>query len=162
MPLRVDAKKLQAAEATTRTNMLYSDKELAVLLGQVKTVAIVGAKDKPGQPVDKVGRYLIEAGFNVIPVHPKRSSVWGLKAYPTLADVPQPIDLVDVFRAPEFCPAHAQETLLLPSRPRCFWMQSGIFSPEAKALLQGSGIVVIEDRCLMVEHARLRQGIGHG
>ncbi|MDP2848079.1 MAG: CoA-binding protein [Humidesulfovibrio sp.] len=138
--------------------MLYSDKELAALLEQVKTIAIVGAKDKPGQPVDMVGRYLIKAGFTIIPVHPKRTSVWGIPAYPSLADVPKPIDLVNLFRAAEACPAHAQETLLLPNRPRCFWMQSGINSAQARQTLDGCGIFVVEDRCLMVEHARLLKG----
>jgi len=140
--------------------MLYSDKELAALLEQVKTIAIIGAKDKPGQPVDKVGRYLIDAGFTVLPVHPKRSSVWGLAAYPSLADVPQEIDMVNLFRAPDYCPKHAQEMLCLASRPRSFWMQSGIVSPDARAVLQGSGTFVVEDRCLMVEHARLLPGGG--
>jgi uncharacterized protein len=138
--------------------MLYSDTELAALLRQVKTIAIVGAKDKPGQPVDRVGRYLIEAGFTVIPVHPKRPTVWGLAAYPTLADVPCPIDLVDLFRAAEACPEHAREALALPKRPRAFWMQSGIISAAAREILGGSGIFVVEDRCLMVDHAQLVQG----
>lgn len=142
--------------------MLYSDKELAALLEQVKTIAVIGAKDKPGQPVDKVGRYLIDAGFTVLPVHPKRASVWGIPAYPSLVDVPQPIDMVNLFRAPEFCPDHAQEVLRLDSRPRSFWMQSGIASPDARTILQGSGIVVVEDRCLMVEHARLLPGGPNG
>ena len=135
--------------------MLYSDTELAALLRQVKTIAVVGAKDKSGQPVDRVGRYLIEAGFNVIPVHPKRPTVWGLKAYPTLADVPVPIDLVNLFRAADACPDHAQEALRLTAKPRCFWMQSGIVSQEARAILSDSGIFVVEDRCLMVDHAQL-------
>ncbi len=135
--------------------MLHSDTELAALLRQVKTIAVVGAKDKPGQPVDRVGRYLLDAGFTVIPVHPKRSTVWGLPAYPTLAEVPVPVDLVDLFRAAEACPAHAQEVLQLAARPLGFWMQSGIVSREAREFLRGSGITVIEDRCLMVDHARL-------
>lgn len=141
--------------------MLYSDQELAALLRQVKTIAVVGAKDKPGQPVDRVGRHLMDAGFTVIPVHPKRQSVWGLPAYPTLADVPVDIDLVDLFRAPEHCPEHAREVLALARRPRCFWMQSGIVSAEARALLSGSGVFCVEDRCLMVDHARLAGG-AHG
>jgi len=138
--------------------MLYSDTELAALLRQVKTIAIVGAKDKPGQPVDRVGRYLIDAGFTVIPVHPKRPTVWGLAAYPTLADVPCSIDLVDLFRAAEACPEHAREALALAKRPQAFWMQSGIISAEAREILSVSGVFVVEDRCLMVDHAQLVQG----
>ncbi len=147
--------------------MLHSDKELAVLLAKVKTIAVVGAKDKPGQPVDKVGRYLIAAGFRVIPVHPKRTEVWGLAAYPTLNDIPEPVDLVDLFRAADACPAHAEEFLRLSSRPLCFWMQSGIVSAEARRILSGQltavcqptadsqPVLVVEDRCLMVDHKNL-------
>jgi uncharacterized protein len=135
--------------------MLYSDKELAALFREVKTIAVVGAKDKPGQPVDRVGRYLIDAGFCIIPVHPKRTEVWGLKAYPTMNDIPGPVDMVNLFRAPEYCPAHAEEFLRLSPLPRCFWMQSGIFSPEARRLLAGHPVFVVEDRCLMVDHRNL-------
>lgn len=138
--------------------MLHSDKELAALLGEVKTIAVIGAKDKPGQPVDMVGRYLIAAGYRVIPVHPARSSVWGLPAHKSILDIPDAVDLVDVFRAPEHCAAHAGEVLKLSARPRCFWMQTGIFSPDARQLLAGSGVTVIEDRCLMVDHRRLLGG----
>ena len=141
--------------------MLHSDKELAVLLAKVKTIAVVGAKDKPGQPVDTVGRYLIKAGFRVIPVHPKRAQVWGLAAYPTLNDIPEPVDLVDLFRAAEACPAHAEEFLRLSPRPLCFWMQSGIANAEARRMLSGQPtnggqpVLVVQDRCLMVDHKNL-------
>jgi len=135
--------------------MPFSDSELAALLRQVKTIAVVGANDKPGRPVDTVGRYLLAAGFRVIPVHPKRETVWGLKAYQRLEDIPEPVDVVDLFRAAEACPEHARETLRLAVRPRCFWMQSGIVSAEATEILRDSGVRVVEDRCLKVEHQRL-------
>ena len=138
--------------------MLHSEKELAALLGEVKTIAVIGAKDRPGQPVDRVGRYLIGAGYRVLPVHPTRTGVWGLPTYKSILDIPEPIDLVDLFRAPEHCPAHAEEALKLATRPRCFWMQTGIFSPRARDILKDSGILVIEDRCTMVDHQRLLGG----
>ena len=128
---------------------------IAEALAGQPTVAVVGAKDKPGSPVDMVGRYLLQAGFTVIPVHPARREVWGLLAYPTLADIPGPVDIVDLFRAAEHCPAHAREVLALPVRPRVFWMQSGIVSPEARDILADTGILVVEDLCLMVEHRNL-------
>lgn len=131
--------------------MLIDIKELAPLLREVKTIAVVGAVDKPGRPVDMVGRALIDMGFTVIPVHPKRTDVWGLATYPALGDIPVPVDLVDVFRAPQFCPDHARETLALEPRPKVFWMQSGIVSPEARDILAGSGITVVEDHCTKVE-----------
>jgi hypothetical protein len=141
--------------------MLNSDTELAALLRQVKTIAVVGAKDKPGQPSDTVGRYLLAAGYTVIPVHPARTNIWGLTTYKSLAEVPGPVDLVDLFRAAEHCPAHAAEVLAMTPLPRCFWMQLGIASPEARAALAHSPIAVVEGRCLMVEHRRLLGG-GNG
>ncbi|WP_461211396.1 CoA-binding protein [Desulfocurvus sp. DL9XJH121] len=134
--------------------MLFDD-ELKALLAKVKTIAVIGAKDKPGQDVDRVGRYLMEAGFTVIPVHPKRTDVWGLATYPSILDVPEPVDLVDVFRAPQYCPGHAGEVLELEHRPACFWMQAGIASREAAELLAPAGVTVVQDACLMVEHRRL-------
>ncbi|WP_235957031.1 CoA-binding protein [Fundidesulfovibrio magnetotacticus] len=124
-------------------------------LAGCRSVAVVGAKDKPGSPVDRVGRYLLEKGFTVYPVHPVRKTVWGLQAFPTLADVPGPVDIVNLFRAAEHCPAHARETLALPTLPRIFWMQLGIFSFEARSILAKSPVMVIEDSCLMVDHRRI-------
>lgn len=134
--------------------MVFDD-SLRQLLQQIRTIAIVGAKDKPGQPVDGVGRYLIDAGYTVYPVHPARRTVWGLPAYAGLTSLPEPVDCIDLFRAPEHCPAHAREILALPWKPRIFWMQLGIRSPEAGKLLAETGIQVVEDACLMVEHRRL-------
>ena len=129
------------------------DDDLRSILARVKNIAVIGAKDKPG-PVDRVGRYLIEAGFTVFPVHPVRKEVWGLPVSPTLADVPERIDLVDVFRAPEFCLAHAEESAALALRPLLFWMQSGIVNEQARAVALAAGIHVVEDACLMVEYRR--------
>lgn len=134
--------------------MLFDD-ELKALLEKVKTIAVIGAVDKPGRPVDMVGRYLIDAGFDVIPVHPKRQDVWGQPTFPALTDIPRPVDLVDVFRNADACPAHAREAAALSPRPLAFWMQSGIVSPEAGEILAPTGIRVIEDACLMVDHRRL-------
>jgi len=134
---------------------LPKDTELTALLSGVKTIAVVGANDRPGRPVDMVGRYLLDAGYTVLPVHPKRPTVWGLTAYPDLASLPGPADLIDLFRAADYCADHAREVLALPWKPRCFWMQSGIANPEARALLEPAGILVIEDRCLKIEHKRL-------
>lgn len=132
--------------------MLINAQELTGLFAQVKTIAIVGAVDKPSRPVDRIGRYLIHAGFTVIPVHPKRKDVWGLTTYPTLADIPIPLDLVNLFRKAAFCPDHAHETLNMNQLPKGFWMQSGIVSPEARAILKTAPIIVVEDRCTMVDH----------
>lgn len=125
------------------------------LLTETRVIAVVGAKDAPGQAVDRVGRYLIKAGYDVIPVHPVRKNVWGLTTYASLADIPRPVDLVDVFRAPQYCPDHAREVLAMSPRPKVFWMQLGISSREASDLLAEQGVIVVEDACLMVDHARV-------
>ena len=131
--------------------MLINMKELAPLLREVKTIAVIGAVDKPGRPVDTVGRALIDMGFDVIPVHPKRSNVWGLTTYPSVTDIPVPVDLVDVFRASQFCADHARETLTMNPLPKVFWMQQGVTSLEAQEILADSGITVVEDRCTKIE-----------
>ena len=128
---------------------------LRELLAQCRSVAIVGAKDKAGQPVDRVGRYLLERGLRVCPVHPIRQSVWGLPAVPLLGELSEPVDIVELFRASAYCAGHAREVLALPWRPKIFWMQSGITSPEARAMLEPEGIHVVENACLMVELDRL-------
>jgi predicted CoA-binding protein len=129
--------------------------KLRGILETVRTISVIGAKDVPGQPVDRVGRYLIRAGYTVIPVHPKRKTVWGLPAFAGLAEIPVPVDLVNVFRAPEYCAEHAREVLKLLPLPRLFWMQLGITNAEAVSLLAEQGVPVVEDACLMVEHSQI-------
>lgn len=134
--------------------MLFDD-TLAALLRGVRTIAVVGAKDKAGQPVDMVGRYLINAGYTVIPVHPVRTMVWGLQTYPAVHHIPVAVDMVNLFRASQYCADHAREVLRMATRPSVFWMQSGIRSAEAGNLLMAEGVRVVEDKCLMVELERL-------
>lgn len=132
-----------------------SDARMHTLLSEAHTIAIIGAKDKPNQPVDRVGRYLLEVGYQVIPVHPVRKNVWGIEAYPSLADVPCPVDIVNVFRAPQYCADHAREAAALPSHPKLFWLQLGIVSREAASIAGDAGMAFAEDLCIMVEHQRL-------
>lgn len=128
---------------------------LRAILRDARRIAILGAKDKPGQPVDTVGRYLLDQGYVIYPVHPVRKTVWGLAAFPDLGSLPEPVEVIDVFRAPLHCPAHAREVLALPWLPKLFWMQLGISSAQAREALTGAGVNVVENACLMVEHARL-------
>ena len=144
-----------AAIPILRQGTMMKDQEVRKLLQQVKTIAVVGAKDRPGSAVDMVGRYLMAAGYRVIPVHPMRENVWGVPTYKSITDIPEQVDLVDVFRAPEFCLAHAQEALLMKHKPQAFWMQLGISNSAARLLLEPQGIQVVEDACIKVEYARL-------
>ncbi len=134
---------------------MFIDATLKNLFQNTKRIAIIGAKDKSGQPVDMVGRYLLAAGFTVYPVHPVRKIVWNLPAYKDMASLPEPVDIVNVFRAPSFCFGHAEEVLELAWKPRCFWMQLGIRSLEAGELLAQQQIRVIEDLCIKIEHQRI-------
>lgn len=146
--------------------MAFTDNEIRNLLRNIKTIAIVGAKDKAGQPVDMVGRYLMAAGYTVLPVHPVRKAVWGLTTYASLEDIPPlpgtPLDALVLFRASEHCPAHAREALLRQPLPRLFWMQEGISSQEAAALMQEAGVAVVQNLCIKTEHERLVAGIPLG
>jgi len=131
------------------------DDTLRALLSSAEIIAVVGAKDTRGRPVDAVGRYLLHAGYTVWPVHPARRSAWGLPVFPSLADLPGKADIINLFRAASACPDHAREVAALPWKPSAFWMQTGIRSPEAGRILAPYGIRVVEDMCIMVEHRRL-------
>lgn len=136
--------------------MLFDD--LRALLVRARNIAIIGAKDKPGSPVDHVGRYLLNAGFNIQPVHPVRRQAWGIPTVHSITELPQigfEPDIICLFRAPQYCEAHARETLMLPRLPMIFWMQEGIRSPEAGRLMAEAGVKVVEDRCLQTVHAAL-------
>ena len=134
---------------------LYNDQDLIGLLEQARTVAVIGAKDKPGQPVDNVGRYLVNSGYRVIPVHPKRQNVWGLETWKSVLDIPFPVDIINLFRAADYCPDHAREVLMLPYTPMCFWMQLGIRSDQARNILKDKSVLVVQDKCIKIEHQRL-------
>ena len=137
---------------------MLSDVNLRTLLGKARTIAIVGAKDTLGAPVDHVGRYLLNAGFNVFPVHPVRRHAWGINTLHTLAELPAKgiiPDIVCLFRASRYCEEHAREVLTWPRLPQLFWMQEGIRSEEAGRLMADAGVSVVEDRCIRTVHAAL-------
>jgi predicted CoA-binding protein len=137
------------------TSVKPDDNALRALFDRVHSIAIVGAKDVAGQPVDRVGRYLIREGFEVFPIHPKRIGVWELDTYRSLLALPKAVDMVVLFRAGLLCPSHAGEVLRMEVKPACFWMQEGIRSEDARKMLEPAGVVVVEDACVMIEHARL-------
>ncbi len=134
---------------------LHNDQDLKNLLTQARTIAVIGASDKPGRPVDNVGRYLMEAGYRVVPVHPKRQNVWGLETWKSILDIPFPVDIINLFRAADYCPDHAREVLKLSYTPMCFWMQLGIRSQEAVNILKDKPVMIVQDRCIKIEHQRL-------
>jgi predicted CoA-binding protein len=120
------------------------------LVRESRTVAVVGLSDRPGRPSLGVARYLVRAGLTVYPVNPALSSWEGLTAYKSLSDVPGPIDVVDVFRRPEFVPEVAREAVAIGAG--ALWLQLGVISPEAATIASEGGLDVVMDRCMAVEH----------
>ena len=118
------------------------------LLEGIRTIAVVGASDDPSKAAHAIPRLLVEAGYDVIPVNPNRDEVFGLPAYPRLADVPRHVDLVNVFRPAAFAPGIARESVAIGAD--AFWLQLDLRSPEARAICEDAGLAYVEDECLGV------------
>ncbi|EPU3933850.1 CoA-binding protein [Morganella morganii] len=132
-----------------------NDTFLTGILQQVKTIAVAGASDKPDRPVYHVMEYLLGQGYRVIPVNPKLAgkTLIGQLVYGSLADIPEPVDMVDVFRNADAAPGIAQEAIAINAK--VLWLQQGIISSEAKALAKNAGMLFVEDRCPKIEIPRL-------
>lgn len=140
-------------------NVLTTSDEIAALLRDTKRVAVLGMKTEAqaGQPAFYVPEYLHRAGLDVVPVpvyYPDVTEILGKKVYRRLADVPGEIDLVDVFRRSQDVAPHLDD--VLAAKPKAVWLQSGIRDDAVAERLAEEGIRVVQDRCLMVEHRRLR------
>ena len=122
------------------------------ILRDAKTIAVVGASPKPDRPSHGVMRYLLEQGYDVVPVRPRDcEEVLGVPCVATLAEIERPVDLVDVFRRPEHTPEIARQAVAI--RAGALWLQSGIVSREARAIAETAGIDYVEDACTKVVHA---------
>jgi predicted CoA-binding protein len=129
------------------------DATLRALLDRVQTIAVVGLSPRPARPSYRVAQAMQRYGFRIVPVRPLVDEVLGEKAYATLADIPFPVDLVDVFRAAEHVPAIVEQCLALhlPS----IWIQEGIVADAAAQRAQAGGMTVVMDRCLLKDYVRL-------
>jgi uncharacterized protein len=123
------------------------------ILVNAKTIAMVGASSNPEKPSHGVMKVLQEAGYHVIPVNPNETEVLGEKAYATLSDIPEPVDIVDVFRRAESTPPVAAEAVRIGAK--VLWLQLGIINEEAAAIAQQGGLQVVMDRCIKVMHRKL-------
>ena len=130
-----------------------TDRELMELLEGRPVVAVVGASSRLDRPSHTVMRGLMEQGYTVVPVNPNEESVLGQTCYPDLYAVPRRVEVVDVFRRPEFTPDVARAAAEVGART--LWLQIGVVNEEAAAIARAAGLVVVMDRCLMVEHDRL-------
>jgi uncharacterized protein len=142
-----------------RDNLVTSEQGIAEILRETRRVAVLGMKTEAqsGQAAFYVPEYLHNAGLDVVPVpvyYPEVTEILGKKVYRRVADVPGPVDLVNVFRRPQDVPPHVDD--ILQAKPKAVWMQSGIRNEEAARRLAEAGIKVVQDRCLMVEHRRFR------
>ncbi len=117
-----------------------------------KTVAIVGLSSNELRPSNFVGFYLKRHGYRVIPVNPRETEIFGEKSYDSLLDIPFPVDVVDVFRAPEHVPEIAEQAVKIGAK--ALWLQFGVISPKGAEIAKRGGLQVVMDRCMKVEHAR--------
>jgi predicted CoA-binding protein len=124
-------------------------------LEEAKTIAVVGLSDKEERPSFQVASYLKEKGYRIIPVNPMIDEVLGTKSYADLSEIPEKVDLVDVFRKSEYVLPIAEQAIKIGVR--FFWMQEGVVNEEAKSLLESKGIRVIMDACTLKEHMKLME-----
>lgn len=121
------------------------------VLLRMRRIAMVGASDDDTRPSYGVMHRLLQLGLDVVPVNPTYDAVLGRKSYRTLAEVPGPIELVNVFRRADACPGVAREAVAVGAKG--LWLQSGIVSPESRAIARQGGLIYVEDACIAVAHS---------
>lgn len=133
-----------------------ADRELKALLGDARTIAVVGLSSKPGRPSLEVASYLQDRGFRIVPVNPRETEVLGEAAYATLRDIPVdlPIDVVDVFRPAEHTPEIARDAVAIGAK--VLWLQAGIVNDDARRIAEQAGVAVIMGVCIRRTDQRLQ------
>jgi predicted CoA-binding protein len=139
----------------------YDDTYIRGILNTVTTIAMVGVSANTSRPSYFAFKYLLERGYRMIPVNPGLAGqeLLGRKAYVRLADIPDPVDMVDIFRSSRYAIAIVEEALALSPRPQVIWMQLGIRNDEAARLAEASGLNVVMNRCPKIEYGRLSSEI---
>jgi len=139
----------------------YDDSYIRGILNTVKTIAMVGVSANTSRPSYFAFKYLLERGYRMIPINPGLAGqeLLGQKVYAKLLDIPEPVDMVDIFRASQYALGIVQETLALKPRPQVIWMQLGVRSDEAAKLAEANGIKVVMNRCPKIEYGRLSSEI---
>jgi hypothetical protein len=146
---------------TTMNHERYDDSYIRGILNTVKTIAMVGVSANTSRPSYFAFKYLLERGYRMVPVNPALagSELLGQKAYANLGDIPEPVDMVDIFRAREHAFAIVKEALEIKPRPRVVWMQLGVRDDAAAQLAEGAGLKVVMNRCPKIEYGRLSSEI---
>ncbi len=137
---------------------MLSDEQLRNIYADTKTIAVVGASEDPEKPGHSIPRYLQSQGYRIIPVNPKGGEILGEKVYGSLRDVPEPVDVVDVFRPADETPEIARDAAAIGAD--VLWLQTGIESDEAYGIATAAGLQVVMDTCMGATHGRL--GLGPG
>lgn len=125
---------------------------ISTILLEFKTLAVVGLSPKPSRPSHGVAAYMRAHGYHVIPINPNAESILHERSYPSLADVPDPVDVVVIFRKPEYVPEIVESAIR--KKARVVWMQEGIRHEEGARRARRAGLDVVEDRCILKEHAK--------
>ena len=146
-----------ALEQDWTERILEDDEALRTVLSEAKRIAVIGIKDESRsfEPAHYIARYLKDAGYTVDGVNPGVSETLDLEIVDSIGDLEGPIDIVDIFRRSEAIPEHTREILAMPVLPKVVWLQLGIRHDEAARSLAEAGILVVQDRCILVEHRRL-------
>jgi predicted CoA-binding protein len=131
------------------------DDTICRILREYKRIGVIGLSNKPWRPSNRVARYLIDHGYEVIPVNPELSEVLGMQSYPNLGSAPGPVEVVDIFRRAEHIPSIVDEAVEIGAK--AVWMQSGLIDEGSAERARRAGLLVVMDRCIMVEH-RLHLG----
>jgi uncharacterized protein len=139
----------------------YDDGYIRGILNTVKTIAMVGVSANTSRPSYFAFKYLLDRGYRMIPVNPGLAGqdLLGQRCYGSVLDIPEPVDMVDVFRASRYVPDIVAQAVRMQPRPRVLWMQLGIRNDEAAALAEANGIKVVMDRCPKIEYGRLSSEI---
>lgn len=130
--------------------------EIREMLQNSRNIAIVGLSDNPEKDSNRIARYLVEKGFNVIPVNPGKPEILGRKCYPDLSSIPEKIDIVDIFRPVEIIPSIVDEAIRIGAK--AVWMQLGLAHPESAEKARKAGLKVIQSKCIKVEHSNIFGG----
>jgi hypothetical protein len=133
-----------------------SDKEIKALLTSAKTIAVVGLSSNPDRPSYGIAKYLQSHGYKVIPVNPSETEVLGEKSYASLRNIPEKVDIVDVFRKSDAVPAITDDAIAIGAN--ALWLQVGIVNEEAAAKARAAGLNVVQNQCIAVDHRLFMRG----
>lgn len=132
---------------------MSADAVMREILGSFRTIAVVGASADPDRAGNYIPAYLKQRGYRIIPVNPNVGEVLGEKSYPSLRDIPEPVEIVEVFRRPEFTPDIVRDAIAIGAK--AVWLQLGIVNDEARRLAEEAGLLFVQDECMGPQHRRL-------